>query len=393
MTAQSAISQRASQDAFDFQPTTRVRFGAGTLAELGECVQTLNGKRVLLVTDAGLMAAGHASRAADILRAADLHVFLFSDVHENPTTADVAQCVEYARSEGGVDCIVALGGGSAMDCAKGFNFLYTNGGQMEDYWGKEKAARPMLPSIGVPTTAGTGSEAQRFALISHAETHRKMACGDIKARFSTVVLDPELLVSVPRSVAASTGMDAITHAVESFVTTARNSVSQLFAKEAWRLLNANFEAVLRHDSDTDAWGAMLLGAHYAGSAIENAMLGAAHACANPLTARFDVVHGTAVGLMLPHVIRFNRDAVGDLYGILAQEAQLSEAGSDPVESLAQRIEALRDIAGLPGRLETLQIHADQLQVLAEDAATQWTGSFNPRPASITDFLNLYTTAL
>ena len=148
------------------------------------------------------------------------------------------------RIEGGFDLLIGLGGGSAMDCAKGINFILTNGGRMEDYWGVDKATKPMLPSIGIPTTAGTGSEAQSFALISQEDTHQKMACGDKKARFRTVILDPALTKSTPKGVTAATGIDAISHAVESYVSTRRNPISQMFAKEAWRLLEKSFEIVV-----------------------------------------------------------------------------------------------------------------------------------------------------
>ena len=376
----------------DYHPTIRVKFGEDALAELGRSARDLGGTRALLVTDPGLIAAGHVAHALAILEEAGVAVFVFHEVEENPTTAHVRACVRFAESVGGIDLIIALGGGSSMDCAKGANFLLTNGGEMEDYWGKELAKQPLLPSIGIPTTAGTGSEAQRFALISHEETHRKMACGDIKARFRTVILDPLLLRSAPRSVAAATGMDAITHAVESYVTLKRGPFSQLFAKEAWRLLNANFEKVLLRRDDAKAWGQMLLGAHFSGAAIENSMLGAAHACANPLTARFNVTHGTAVSMMLPHVIRFNRGLVGDLYAELLAVAGL-EIGSDPAATLAERIDHLRELAGLPGRLTDFGIEPGDLPKLAKEAKTQWTGTFNPRPVSESEFEALFRSAL
>ncbi|MCB0316854.1 MAG: iron-containing alcohol dehydrogenase, partial [Calditrichaeota bacterium] len=205
--------------------------------------------------------------------------------------------------------------------------------------------KPMLPSIGVPTTAGTGSEGQSYALISQEETHRKMACGDIKARFRIVILDPLLPQSVPDEVAAVTGIDAISHALESFVSTRRNTVSQMFAREAWHLLEANFETILEERQNTTAWGQMLLGAHLAGLAIENAMLGAAHACANPLTANYGVTHGVAVGLMLPHVIRFNSAAVGGLYAELVRAAGLNDTeGESDVDMLIYRVNRLKAAA-------------------------------------------------
>ena len=152
--------------------------------------------------------------------------------------------------------------------------------------------------IGVPTTAGTGSEAQTYALISDAETHVKMACGDSKAAFRVALLDPSLTISQPLSVTATTGFDAIAHAVETFVTTRRNALSEFFSREAWRLLEGNYERVLEAPEDLEARSAMQLGAYFAGVAIENSMLGATHACANPLTARYGTAHGAAIAMML-----------------------------------------------------------------------------------------------
>jgi alcohol dehydrogenase len=383
--------------AFDYQPLTRVVFGPGTLAQVGPLTRELGGKHVLLVTDPGLEAAGHPQRAQASLEEAHLRVTVFDGVEENPTTKHVEAGLTVARQER-VDFIVAVGGGSAMDAAKGINFLYTNGGRMQDYWGTGKAAKAMLPSIGVPTTAGTGSEAQSYALIADPESHVKMACGDKKAAFRVTILDPLVTVTQPRHVTADTGLDAISHALESYVTSKRNPLSQLFAREAWRLLAANLETVLRDENDLEARAAMQLGAHLAGMAIENSMLGATHALANPLTSHHGLAHGLAISLMLPHVIRFNADAVGGLYCDLAVEAGLDGEPSrvsgrvsrvTGAEAIAQRVDALACAAGLPRRLADCGVSRGILPVLAEEAAQQWTGKFNPRPVGYEELLGLY----
>ena len=259
----------------DYQPRTRLIFGPGELARLGELAAGLGGHRVLLVTDAGIVAAGHAARAVAGLREAGLEVTVFDRVRENPTTADVDACLAVAR-EAGVDLLVGLGGGSSMDTAKGTNFLLTNGGEMRDYWGVGKATRPMLPLIAVPTTAGTGSECQCAALIADESTHQKMACLDPKAAARVALLDPELTVSMPTGVTAVTGIDAVAHAVETAVTRRRNPLSTLFSREAFRLCMGALPGVLRRPDDLGARGRMLLGAAFAVTAIENSMLGAAH---------------------------------------------------------------------------------------------------------------------
>ncbi|MFM7148726.1 MAG: iron-containing alcohol dehydrogenase, partial [Gemmataceae bacterium] len=291
------------------------------------------------------------------------------------------------------DGILAVGGGSSMDCAKGINFLYSNGGKMQDYKGYGRASQPMLPSVGVPTTAGTGSESQCYALIADDKTHLKMACGDRKAAFQVCLLDPELTVSLPASITAISGLDAITHAIESYVCLRRNPVSQIFSLEAWRLLNQSFEHVLRSPEKVDFRGQMQLGASWAGLAIENSMLGAAHACANPITAHYGLVHGLAVAILLPHVIRFNSQKVGHLYSDLVQGHQNS--GMDPAQAseyLANRILVFLEMAGLPVTLRDCGVSKEILFILAEEASQQWTGKFNPVPVSEDDLLSLYQSA-
>ena len=390
----SARSSKAAapQSLFDYHPLTRVVFGPGTLQRLGELAGELGAHRVMLVTDSGLEEAGHPQRALASLREADLEAILFDGVEENPTSRHVELGADAAKRER-IDFLVAVGGGSSMDTAKGINFLLTNGGQMSDYKGFGKASKPMLPSIGVPTTAGTGSEAQSFALIADEKTHLKMACGDRKAAFRVTILDPEVTVSQPRTVTAVTGIDALSHALESYVSTRSNPLSQAFAREAWRALERNFDTVLRHPSDLEARGAMQLGAHFAGAAIENSMLGACHACANPLTAHYGLTHGIAIGILLPHVLRFNAEAVGGLYGDLAHDVGLINGDSMAAgEVLARRIADFMRTADLPSRLSECGVSPGILPVLAEEAAQQWTGRYNPRPVSEADLLQLYEAA-
>ena len=375
---------------FDFQPLGRVIFEAGGLNRLGEAVRSVGGTRVLLVTDPGLEHAGHPQRAVRVMRDAGLEVFLFDGVKENPTEREVNAGVVCARTHH-VDCIVAVGGGSSMDCAKGINFILTNGGRMADYKGHGKATKPMLPSVGVPTTAGTGSEAQSYALITDERSHLKMACGDKKAAFRVAILDPEVTLSQPRSVTAVTGIDAVAHAVEAFVSTKRNPISAMCALAAFRHLEPNFETVLRSPHDIAARAAMQIGSYLAGVAIESAMLGVCHSCANPLTAHYGVTHGVAIGIMLPHVIRFNAPVVGDLYAELVG-AKGSANGRPASDVLAARVSELTAAAGLPQSLKECDISDTILPLLAEEANQQWTARFNPRPVTEAEILKLYQSA-
>jgi alcohol dehydrogenase len=308
-------------------------------------------------------------------------VTTFDGVKENPTELEVIAGVAVARAAG-IDCIVAVGGGSSMDCAKGINFLLTNGGKMSDYRGHGKAAKPMLPSVGIPTTSGTGSEAQSYALITDASSHMKMACGDKKAAFRVSILDPELTLSQPKMVTAVTGIDAVAHAVESLVCTKANPFSRAYSVAAWRHLEPNFETVLREPENLVARAEMQIGSHFAGMAIEAAMLGVCHSCANPLTAHYGVTHGTAIGILLPHVIRFNASVAGDSYRLLASDA----------ESLARRIEAMVRAAELPATLQECGVSESILQLMAVEANEQWTARFNPRPVGESEILTIYRAA-
>lgn len=368
--------------AFDHAPRTRLVFGHGTINRIGEIARELGGTRVLVVSDAGIVKAGHTGRAVDLLEKAGLTAVIFDRVHENPTTKDVDECVAFAR-EAGIDLFIGLGGGSSMDTAKGCNFILTNGGRMQDYWGVGKATKEMLPLIAVPTTSGTGSECQSFALISDEVTHVKMACGDVKAAAKVAILDPDLTVSQPAYVTAVTGIDALAHAVETAVTKKRTPLSTTYSRQAFRFIMRSFEQVLQQPQDLEARGLMQLGAAFAGMAIENSMLGAAHSCANPLTAEYGIVHGQAVGLMLPHVVRFNSGLpeIADLYA------------SYHADDLAGRITGLLQAAGLKTRLSELGVEAAKIPVLAEAAAKQWTAHFNPREITETDFVKLYEAAM
>ena len=373
---------------FDFQSTSRLIFGEGALGRLGPLARDLGFRRTLVTADQGLVRCGHFEAATRELAAAGIRVFGFHDFGENPDTLMIESGRDLAAREG-IDSLIGLGGGSSMDCAKGINFLLTNGGTMKDYWGYGKALKPMLPMIGIPTTAGTGSEAQSYALISDADTHVKMACGDPQAAFRIALLDPRLTVSQPRNVTAVTGFDALAHAVETYVTAKRNPLSDTFSREAWRLLEGHYERVLAEPEDIEARGAMQLGAHYAGIAVESSMLGATHACANPLTTHYGTTHGIAIAVLLPHVVRWNAATAGPRYReLLSLSSQATQEG-DPGESLAGRLEQLANTGGLPSRLRSLGVPERELTTLAEEAADQWTGRFNPRPFDASGALEVY----
>ncbi len=357
-----------------------VRFGPRRFQELGTVAWDLGIRRALVVSDPGIVAVGYVDAARRLLAAAGVVSGTFHAFSENPD-GSMVEAGRLVAAAHGIDGLVGLGGGSSMDCAKAINFVLTNGGAIADYRGYGKASRPMLPMIGVPTTAGTGSEAQTYALISDPRTHEKMACGDPKAAFAAVILDPELTVSQPAQVTAAAGYDAIAHAVETWVSRTRNEESDAWSKQAWSLLNRAYERVLGSPDDVEMRGAMLLGAYYAGAAIERSMLGATHACANPLTARYGTVHGVAIAMLLRHVVRWN-----------SQEPAIATRYAELASNMEQRLDSLASAGQFPRGLAAAGVSKDDVGMLAEAAAEQWTGTFNPRPFDAAGAREIYEMA-
>ncbi len=376
---------------FEFRPGPRLVVGPGSLGRLGERARELGGTRALVTSDPGIVAAGHTAAGVAALEAAGIATAVFTDFGENPSTKQVEAGAAVA-CEFRPDILVGLGGGSSMDCAKGINFLVSRGGRMQDYRGRGNGSVAMLPSIAIPTTAGTGSETQSFALITDAETGMKMACGDPAAAFRVAILDVSLTLTQPMMVTAATGIDAVAHAVESLVSTAATPASRMVSREAWQLLSHGLPRVFADGQDARARADVQLGAAWAGLAIENAMLGAAHAMANPLTAAHGVVHGQAVGLALPHVVRFNSPVCGDAYADLLAAIGITADAATAGNRLAAWLENLLGEAGLARSLGDLDITNLDIPSLAAQAAAQWTGGYNPRRPTTHDWHALYEAA-
>ena len=382
--------------ALDFSMRTRIVYGADVVDRIGTIVQEQDCQRALLVTDKGVASAGHVERAEQSLVDVGVAIHRYDDVPENPTSADVDACHAAFRDRD-AHIIIGLGGGSSIDVAKGCNFLRAGGGTMEDYQGYGKAVGTMLPMIAVPTTAGTGSEVQSYALIGHRESHQKMACGDPQAAPRIALLDPTLTVTQPAFVTACTGLDALGHAVETAVTSSRTQISSTLSTEAFRLACENFSQVLKKPDDLEARGGMLMAAACAGMAIENSMLGVAHAIANPLTAHHGITHGQAVGMMLPIVVRFNAEDLGAAacYATLARSSGVCPdhtADAAAVDLLIASLESMLESSGLETTLAAFDVKASDLESLASEAAEQWTAQFNPRPVTAGDFVDLLNQA-
>ena len=360
-------------------PTAQVIARVDALQALID-LEPLAGARVLLVSDAGLVAAGHVGRAEALLKAHAAAVSLHLGVSANPSSDDVDACVSAAES---VDAIVALGGGSVMDVAKLAALIVDTGEPLSTHVGVHETARRATRLVLIPTTSGTGSEAQAAAIVSDSETHKKMACLAPGLSADVVLLDPMLTLSCPRVVTAASGLDVIAHAIEVAVTTRRTAKSDALARDAFTRAQAALPRVLEDPSDLEARGEMQRAAYDAGHAIAHSMLGAAHAAGNALTARFGTPHGFAVGEMLPIVVAYNAQdsEVAERYASVAQTAGLGRS----VEALLDRLEVLIAQA-LPSRT---RLAAGDLTALVTEAASQWTGTFNPRPMDEEGFKALF----
>jgi alcohol dehydrogenase len=357
------------------------------LAEIGGLID--GAARCLLVADPGLHAPGWVGLTVGSLRRAGADVVLWDDVHPDPSEADAERAAAALRATD-AEVVVALGGGSAIDTAKAAIMLRALGGRMRDHRGAGAAVGALLPLVVAPSTAGTGSECQSFTLITRDEDHAKMACGHPGLMPSSVLLDADLLGTCPRSVRVTAGLDAWGHALEALVSTASTPAASRAAHAAavwlWRSLPSFVEG-----SETRSQRAELLrAAALAGAAIEGGMLGAAHALANPLSARFGLAHGAAVGLMLPHVLAWNmannHDA-SERYAALA-----AELGAGDARALVASTAAWAATWGVPS-LSSAGAGPAHLPALAEDALQQWTGRFNPVRLDLGAATSLYAAAL
>jgi alcohol dehydrogenase len=355
---------------FDFRPRTRILFGAGEFARLGEVAREQNATRCLLIAGQSPVDSGHAQEAVRSLKARRMDVFAFHDFTANPTVAMVEAARDYAAPQA-VNLVVGLGDGAALDFAKLVNVLLSNGGSLRDYRGYGNVPKPLLPMIAVPTTAANGSEAQGNAAIADPDSRSKMICGDPKIFYRTAILDPKLTLGQTAAATAANGYVAISNAVETLLSTRRTPISECFSREAWRLLDASFARAVRVPEDLEARSAMLLGAHFAGLAVEYAALGPAHACAQPLVENYQLSPGAAVAL------------------VLAPALEWIEQGAD----LIPRLQELAAIAELPRSLRDTTVPEQALPRLADEAAAQWSGRFSSRHFDAAAALEIYHAAL
>lgn len=369
-------------------------FGVGAVDLAGQYAGKFGITRPLVVTDAGVVAAGWATRVMDSLAAVDIEGVIFSDITPNPKAAEVMAGVE-AYFEGQCDGIVAVGGGSPMDCAKGIGIVVSNGGHILDYEGVDKIVVPMPPLICIPTTAGTSADVSQFAIINDTDRKTKIAIISKTIIPDVALIDPQTLTTKSPYLIACTGMDALAHAVEAFVSSAHSAMTDVHALEAIRLVHGSLLESLRHPGDMELKAKTMLGSMQAGLAFSNASLGAVHAMAHSLGGYKDLPHGECNALLLPHVVDFNFTAAPERFRLIAEAMGLDPRGMDASQIRAWLIDAmttLRSELGIRERLGAKGIRAGDIPVLSEKAVLDPCLITNPKAASKRDIQVIYEEA-
>ncbi len=358
---------------FAFMSRINLRFGIGAANDLPAEILALGAGRVFIVSDPGVSKAGLMEGPAGLLEKAGLAVERFTDVEANPRDTTIEGIVDRLKAFG-ADAVIGFGGGSAMDAAKGAALLATNGGRLRDYDGQNRVEVDPLPLIAVPTTAGTGSEVTANAAITDAERHYKMSIRSPRIIPSLAVLDPGLLASLPASVAATSGIDALVHAIEGYLSLRSSALSDLFAREAIRIIHRNLRPFVANPSNQRAAGSMLYGSMLAGLVISNTGTGNDHAVARALGGVCDVPHGLATAIMLAPVLEFNALACPEKIECIASDMGLP-GGVDAAEALVAEIRGMLADFDLPATLGAIGIDRKVVPELVEVAL----GNVGPNP--------------
>lgn len=368
--------------------------GPGALAEIGSRVKSLGGTKALIVTDAPLVAAGIVHKVEAMLDEAGVAFVRYPETKPNPTTKNVEDGVRLLESSG-CDIIVPVGGGSPIDCAKGIGLVASNGGRIQDFEGVDKSTKPTLPMVAVNTTAGTASEMTRFTIITDEARHVKMAIIDWRITPQVSINDPELMVSMPPALTAATGMDALTHAIEAYVSTAATPVTDSAALMAIELIAKYLPRAVANGEELLARTQMAYAQFMAGMAFNNASLGYVHAMAHQLGGVYDLPHGVCNAVLLPHVCRFNKIACADRFVHIAKAMGTKVQGRDPLEDAEAGIDGIARLAkavGIPAGLEALGVKRADFPRLAEFAMQDACMLTNPRKASLAEVVGIYSDA-
>ncbi|WP_412460031.1 L-threonine dehydrogenase [Pseudomonas sp. SC11] len=364
---------------------------------LGEAMTAIAGyglRKALIVTDAGLAKAGVASRIASLLAERDIDSTIFDGAKPNPSIANVEAGLALLQRER-CDCVISLGGGSPHDCAKGIALCATNGGHIRDYEGVDRSAKPQLPLIAINTTAGTASEMTRFCIITDEARHVKMAIVDRNVTPMLSVNDPALMVGMPKGLTAATGMDALTHAVEAYVSTAATPITDACALKAVTLISDNLRQAVNDGQDLQARENMAYAQFLAGMAFNNASLGYVHAMAHQLGGYYDLPHGVCNAVLLPHVQRFNAQVSAARLRDVAVAMGVKVCGMTEAQGADAAISAIEQLSvavGIPAGLQELGAKREDVPVLASNALKDACGLTNPRSASQAEIEAIFAAA-
>lgn len=380
---------------FEFNSVSSIRVENGGARNFSKLIERLGCKRVLLVSDPGVVKAGLLAGATDSLKAANIALALFADVQADPAESVIYAAVD-AATRFGADGIVGLGGGSSMDVAKLVALLATGDQKLDAVYGVNVATGKRLPLVLVPTTAGTGSEVTPISIVTTGQGEKKGVVSPLLLP-DVALLDAELTLGLPAHITAATGVDAMVHAIEAYTGRVhKNPISDCFAREAMRLLSQSIHAACQHGQDLQAREDMLLGACLAGVAFANSPVAAVHALAYPIGAQFKVPHGLSNSLVLPFVAKFNFEFVKEQYAELYSIIRPGEAGSvaERATRFVNYLQALPAQLGLPTRLRDVGIAEADIASLAEDAMkqTRLLGN-NPREMTLEAADQIYREAL
>jgi len=384
------------EQVFGFFIPTVTLMGVGSYKEIGNQIKVLGGTKPFICTDRGITGAGIADQITAVIKSeCEVDAVIYDGTQPNPTDNNVHEGYDLYKSEG-CDLIISLGGGSAHDCGKGIGIIATNGGSIRDYEGVDKSSKAMPPFIAVNTTAGTASEMTRFCIITDTSRKVKMAIVDWRVTPNVAIDDPLLMVGMPPALTAATGMDALTHAVEAYVSTLATPVTDACALKAIELIAGYLRAAVANGNDMEARDKMCYAQYLAGMAFNNASLGHVHAMAHQLGGFYDLPHGVCNAILLPHVERFNLIAKMDRF------VDIAVAMGENVEGLSTRaaadlaLEAIKTLStdvGIPSGLTELGVKEEDLKIMAENAQKDACGLTNPRCPTLDDVIGIYKNAL
>lgn len=376
-----------------FLPTRNV-FGMGASQEAGELMKSLGGHKTMIVTDKFLHESGMAGQIQEILAQAGVESIVFPGAEPNPTDQNVAAGVAVFQ-ENGCDSILSLGGGSSHDCAKGIGMVAANGGTIHDYEGIDRSSRPLMPLMAVNTTAGTASEITRFCIITDTSRKVKMAIVDWRVTPQIAINDPELMRGMPPSLTAATGMDALTHAIEAYVSTDANPLTDAAATMAIQMISHYLPKAVANGNYMKARDKMAYAQYLAGIAFNNASLGYVHAMAHQLGGFYNLPHGVCNAILLPHVEEFNLIGNANRFRDIARAMGEKIDGLSTMEAARKAIAAIRQLSsqvGIPENLRSLGVKEEDFEVMAENAMKDVCQLTNPRKATKEQVIGIFKAA-